>query len=342
MNKKTLILSGIVIVIYLLVIFVPTGSNKKKTIFLKGLADDVAKIEMVLPDIGETSLNKVGEEWKVTDRKYPANEELVKKITDIFLEEMELEEVSLSETFSTYDLSETTRKTFILYNSGGEELRRIHFGKSASRFRSRYVTYDDEKTIFASITPIPEEIMLSNLDELRDKSVLNFLPKNLLEIVSDRFQGNGRTAVTTSLFRKEVGGDGQVNEGNDEGGKDDESGESVESGESEQGNDTSLKVAYVDENGVEYDYDKVRFLIGKLSNLKAKGFFEKKENKGLLSKALIKYDYKLSSRNESITIYNYDEESSGYPAEVSFNGQGYLLNKTDGEEIIIGFSASKK
>lgn len=319
MKRKTWILIGTVVFVYLLILILPDHDKRGKIKILDRLKQPVTAFSLRTKSVGEVSLEKTDDRWYVSKRKYAADVGKVEQLLQTFSNDFELEVVSLSQAFSSYDLDEENRTTIALIDDGGNILRRFHIGKSANRYRSRYVSVDDEKIIYASITPIGNLVDVDTIDDLRDKTISTFVPSQIISIGSAK--GSGTPFIELTLQKnllKPLEEDG-----------------SKSSSAEEKNTEGKVVNSYVDKDGKIYDYEKVQRIVDKLSSLKAKSFFEIEENRVLLERPLVSYRYKLSDREEVLTIY--EKTDQGYPLTTSFDKQGYYLPVTDGEELQEGF-----
>lgn len=319
-KKKTWILVGVVVFIYLLILVLPDHDKRSKVKTLDRVKKPVTAFSLTTKSLGEVSVEKTDDRWYVSKRKYAADIGKVEEFLKTFSNEFELEVVSLSRAFSSYDLDEENRTTVSLIDDNGNVLRSFHIGKSANRYRSRYVSLDDEVIIYASITPIGNLVDVDTLDDLRDKTISTFVPSQIISIGSSK--GRGASFIELTLQNNLVDLPEKDNS-------------KSSNQETNQETKEENKKGYVDKSGKIYDYDKVQQIVEKLSSLKAKSFFEIDENRSILENPLVSYRYKLSDREEVITIY--EKTDQGYPLTTSFDKQGYFLPFSDGEELQIGF-----
>ena len=147
---------------------------------LSGLKkSDISKIE-ITQDGKAVILKKVDNRWQLDPAGYPADENKVKAMLNVFEDLTLTALVSEAKDFNRYDLNPEKRigvKAWI-----GDTLQRsFDIGKAASSFRHTFVRLDGDSRVFHATDNFRGKFELT-VESLRDKTVLAFKTTDIQEV----------------------------------------------------------------------------------------------------------------------------------------------------------------
>jgi len=177
MEKKKIrteyIILGAVIIVLLLILFLRNPNKIQYELpELKPIAEaDISKIEIIKPSETLTLKQKNGQ-WTIGPEEYPADEYRIKAIVDAVKDLTLTTLVSEAENYSLYELDDANRILVKVY-SGDDVIREFEIGKDASTYRHTYIKIKDDKRVYHARNSFRNDFD-QELDNLRDKSVLNF------------------------------------------------------------------------------------------------------------------------------------------------------------------------
>jgi len=166
--RKIVLLALIPILLCIYILQIVSGNrNTVKYLTVEEEADTVL---ITKGDGTEIKVFKEGENWFVSDKKYPVDESTAKTLVS------EISSIKLLETVSSsaadkarYGLDEAAAVTAALYKDG-TLLRTVGVGKASPTAQQTYITVDGGKDIYLSSGSITSDFTKS-IDDIRSKKV---------------------------------------------------------------------------------------------------------------------------------------------------------------------------
>ncbi|MGD9384629.1 MAG: DUF4340 domain-containing protein [Desulfobacterales bacterium] len=300
-KKEYLILAGVMVALILyLVLHRSNRTHYKLPDITEISVKQISKLEVGKAD-KTLVLNKKDNTWYIDPKGYPADSDKVKNMLNV-IEELNLTAlVSESKNYVRYDLTHG-KKIAVKAWQGKTLIREFDIGKAATTYQHTFVRLATDPNVYHAIGNFRREFD-QTIDELRDKTVLSFMEKDIREITLTEDK------KTIILSQK------QVSEQEDKTSK-----------------EPKTKIVWQNADGKKVDKEKVGSLLSFLHRLDCETYIndmEKDDFKNPTCAVALKGDkeYLLS------VFAKKDKNAKTYPAISSENDYPFLLSRSQVESI---------
>ncbi|MGD9107117.1 MAG: DUF4340 domain-containing protein, partial [Desulfobacterales bacterium] len=179
-KKEYLILAGVMVALILyLVLHRSNRTHYKLPDITEISVKQISKLEVGKAD-KTLVLNKKDNTWYIDPKGYPADSDKVKNMLNV-IEELNLTAlVSESKNYVRYDLTHG-KKIAVKAWQGKTLIREFDIGKAATTYQHTFVRLANDPNVYHAIGNFRREFD-QTIDELRDKTVLSFMEKDIREI----------------------------------------------------------------------------------------------------------------------------------------------------------------
>ena len=276
----------------------------------------ISKIEFKKAD-GTVVLNKKDNIWNIGPKEYPADSDKIEDILNVIENLKVTALVSESKNYVRYDLN-PDKKIHVRAWQGESLIREFDIGKAAATYQHTFVKLAKDPNVYHARGDFRQKFD-PTVEDLRDRTVLSFVQKDLREIKI------ARNKKTVALDLK------QVVEAN--GKKKDAAAKTGKSSEPQ--------TEWVDTNGKKVDAVKVGRLLGFLNRLECEAYID--DSKKDVFKDPVYAVTLQGPREHSLSIFakeNKDEKT--YPAVSSENDYPFLLSDTQIDSLKANIDEIKK
>ena len=266
---------------------------------------------------GTVVLNKKDNIWNIGPKEYPADSDKIEDILNVIENLKVTALVSESKNYVRYDLN-PDKKIHVRAWQGESLIREFDIGKAAATYQHTFVKLAKDPNVYHARGDFRQKFD-PTVEDLRDRTVLSFVQKDLREIKI------ARNKKTVALDLK------QVVEAN--GKKKDAAAKTGKSSEPQ--------TAWVDTNGKKVDAVKVGRLLGFLNRLECEAYID--DSKKDVFKDPVYAVTLQGPREHSLSIFakeNKDEKT--YPAVSSENDYPFLLSDTQIDSLKANIDEIKK
>ena len=266
---------------------------------------------------GTVVLNKKDNIWNIGPKEYPADSDKIEDILNVIENLKVTALVSESKNYVRYDLN-PDKKIHVRAWQGESLIREFDIGKAAATYQHTFVKLAKDPNVYHARGDFRQKFD-PTVEDLRDRTVLSFVQKDLREIKI------ARNKKTVALDLK------QVVEAN--GKKKDAAAKTGKSSEPQ--------TAWVDTNGKKMDAVKVGRLLGFLNRLECEAYID--DSKKDVFKDPVYAVTLQGPREHSLSIFakeNKDEKT--YPAVSSENDYPFLLSDTQIDSLKANIDEIKK
>ncbi len=266
---------------------------------------------------GTVVLNKKDNIWNIGPKEYPADSDKIEDILNVIENLKVTALVSESKNYVRYDLN-PDKKIHVRAWQGESLIREFDIGKAAATYQHTFVKLAKDPNVYHARGDFRQNFD-PTVEDLRDRTVLSFVQKDLREIKI------ARNKKTVALDLK------QVVEAN--GKKKDAAAKTGKSSEPQ--------TAWVDTNGKKVDAVKVGRLLGFLNRLECEAYID--DSKKDVFKDPVYAVTLQGPREHSLSIFakeNKDEKT--YPAVSSENDYPFLLSDTQIDSLKANIDEIKK
>jgi len=264
--------------------------------------EQISKIAFEKAD-GTVVLNKKDNTWHMGPKEYPADSEKIEDILNVIENLKVTALVSESKNYVRYDLN-PDKKIHVKAWQGESLVREFDIGKPAATFQHTFVKLAENPNVYHARGDFRQKFERT-VEDLRDRTVLSFVQKDLREIKI------ARDTKTVALHLKQVlEADGENKDA------------AVKTGKS-----SEPKPSWMDANDKKVDSVKVGRLLGFLNRLECEAYLDDSKKDGFKDPV---YAVTLQGAKEyALSIFapkNKDEKT--YPAVSSENDYPFLLSDT--------------
>lgn len=301
--KKEYLILALIIAGLLVYLFM---RERDRTLYELPVLPEVTKKEITKIEItkGKTSivLNKKDERWYIGSRQYPADQNKIKAMLDVFEDLTLTTPVSESQNYVRYELNDENKINAKAWQA--DKLRRdFDIGKTASTFRHTFVKIAEDDRVFHARNNFRNAFDQA-AENLRDKVVLSFQISDISGIEIKKEQ----TALTLTRTPTPVQDPPDKN------------------GQADSTTSQSVNVVWQSADGKTGDDTKINRLLSSLSNLRCEKFIENRQKEDFT--AAVSTIQVKGAQNYSLSIFaKLSEEDSNYPAISSGSDYPFLLSQ---------------
>lgn len=301
--KKEYLILALIIAGLLVYLFM---RERDRTLYELPVLPEVTKKEITKIEItkGKTSivLNKKDERWYIGSRQYPADQNKIKAMLDVFEDLTLTTPVSESQNYVRYELNDENKINAKAWQA--DKLRRdFDIGKTASTFRHTFVKIAEDDRVFHARNNFRNAFDQA-AENLRDKVVLSFQISDISGIEIKKEQ----TALTLTRTPTPVQDPPDKN------------------GQADSTTSQSVNVVWQSADGKTGDDTKINRLLSSLSNLRCEKFIENRQKEDFT--AAVSTIQVKGAQNYSLSIFaKLREEDSNYPAISSGSDYPFLLSQ---------------
>ncbi len=301
--KKEYLILALIIAGLLVYLFM---RERDRTLYELPVLPEVTKKEITKIEItkGKTSivLNKKDERWYIGPRQYPADQNKIKAMLDVFEDLTLTTPVSESQNYVRYELNDENKINAKAWQA--DKLRRdFDIGKTASTFRHTFVKIAEDDRVFHARNNFRNAFDQA-AENLRDKVVLSFQISDISGIEIKKEQ----TALTLTRTPTPVQEPPDKN------------------GQADSTTSQSVNVVWQSADGKTGDDTKINRLLSSLSNLRCEKFIENRQKEDFT--AAVSTIQVKGAQNYSLSIFaKLKEEDSNYPAISSGSDYPFLLSQ---------------
>lgn len=171
-TRKLILLAADILLLVIMILQITLKSGDKVKVF--SLSEDPDEIVVSTPS-ENYSIIRMGDNWFVGDKKYPANESYVNSYIEATKNIKVLDKVtsnSSENVLSRYDLNKG-QAVSVIVKKGGEVLRTILVGKNATAGSQTYVKLDDDNGIYLATGNLRNDFE-KTVSYLRSRIVFDF------------------------------------------------------------------------------------------------------------------------------------------------------------------------
>ena len=276
----------------------------------------ISKIEFKKAD-GTVVLNKKDNIWNIGPKEYPADSDKIEDILNIIENLKVTALVSETKNYVRYDLN-PDKKIHVRAWQGESLIREFDIGKAAATYQHTFVKLAKDPNVYHARGDFRQNFD-PTVEDLRDRTVLSFVQKDLREIKI------ARDKKTVALDLKQVvEADGKKKDA-----------------AAKTGKSSEPQTAWVDTNGKKVDAVKVGRLLGFLNRLECEAYID--DSKKDVFKDPVYAVTLQGPREHSLSIFakeNKDEKT--YPAVSSENDYPFLLSDTQIDSLKANIDEIKK
>jgi hypothetical protein len=266
---------------------------------------------------GTVVLNKKDNIWNIGPKEYPADSDKIEDILNVIENLKVTALVSESKNYVRYDLN-PDKKIHVRAWQGESLIREFDIGKAAATYQHTFVKLAKDPNVYHARGDFRQKFD-PTVEDLRDRTVLSFVQKDLREIKI------ARDKKTVALDLKQVvEADGEKKDA-----------------AAKTGKSSEPQTAWVDTNGKKVDAVKVGRLLGFLNRLECEAYID--DSKKDVFKDPVYAVTLQGPREHSLSIFakeNKDEKT--YPAVSSENDYPFLLSDTQIDSLKANIDEIKK
>ncbi|MFC1789152.1 DUF4340 domain-containing protein [Thermodesulfobacteriota bacterium] len=317
LKKEYLILTAVMVALILYLALHRSNRTHYTLPEISSIPDKhISKIALEKAD-GTVVLNKKDNAWYIGPKEYPADSDKIQNILNVIENLKVTALVSESKNYVRYDLN-PDKKIHVKAWQGKSLIREFDIGKSAATYQHTFVKLAEDPNVYHARGDFRQKFD-PTVEDLRDRTVLSFVQKDLREIKITR----DKKAVALDL-KLVVKADGEKKDAAAETGKSPES-----------------QTPWVDANGKKVDAVNVGRLLGFLNRLECEAYLD--DSKKDVLKAPVYAVTLQGPREYSLSIFakeNKDEKT--YPAVSSENDYPFLLSDTQIDSLKANIDEIKK
>ena len=266
---------------------------------------------------GTVVLNKKDNIWNIGPKEYPADSDKIEDILNVIENLKVTALVSESKNYVRYDLN-PDKKIHVKAWQGKSLIREFDIGKPAATYQHTFVKLAEDPNVYHARGDFRQKFD-PTVEDLRDRTVLSFVQKDLREIKI------ARDKKTVALDLKQVvEADGEKKDA-----------------AAKTGKSSEPQTAWLDTNGKKVDAVKVGRLLGFLNRLECEAYID--DSKKDVFKDPVYAVTLQGPREHSLSIFtkeNKDEKT--YPAVSSENDYPFLLSDTQIDSLKANIDEIKK
>ena len=317
LKKEYFILTAVIVALILYLVFHRSNRTHYTLPEISSIpGKQISKIELAKAD-GTVVLIKKDNTWHIGPKEYPADSEKIKDILNVIENLKVTALVSESKNYVRYDLN-PDKKINVKAWRGKSLIREFDIGKAAATFQHTFVKLAKDPNVYHARKDFRQKFDRT-VEDLRDRTVLSFVQKDLREIKIARDE----KAVALDL-KQVVEADGEKKNAADGTGK-----------------SPGPQAAWVDTNGKKVDSAKVGRLLGFLNRLECEAYMNVSKKDDFKDPV---YSVTLQgARKYTLSIFakkNKDEKT--YPAVSSENAYPFLLSDTQIDSLKANIDEFKK
>ncbi len=252
---------------------------------------------------GTVVLNKKDNTWYIGPKAYPADSDKVQDILNVIVNLKVTALVSESKNYVRYDLN-PDKKIHVKAWQGESLVREFDIGKAAATFQHTFVKLAENPNVYHARGDFRQKFH-GTVEDLRDKTVLSFVQKDLREI---KIIGDKKTVALH--LKQGVEADGKNKDA-----------------AAKTGKSSEPQTPWVDANNKKVDAVKVARLLGFLNRLECEAYMDDSKKNDFKDTV---YAVTLQgAKDYTLSIFakeNKDEKT--YPAVSSENDSPFLLSDT--------------
>jgi len=270
--------------------------------------DTITSIEICKPD-NCTTLNRSDDGWLIGDEKYPADENVTRRMLNSINDLKVTSTASASGKYARYNLGDDKIITVKAF-AGDTLIREFYLGKVASTRQHSFIRVPDDKNVYYARGHL-KPVLVMSLDRMRNREILSFDTTTISQV--DVTQGDEKHVFT----RKEIPATED---------------KPADEGEQESELTPESKLAWFDENGTELVLSKSQKLLNQLSKMNCTEYLYDKTKDDL--KDPIQFFRIISDEKEfTLSVFEKSEQSATYPAISSENPYPFTLSKMQVETL---------
>ncbi|MCF8067712.1 MAG: DUF4340 domain-containing protein [Desulfobacterales bacterium] len=272
--------------------------------------DAVTSIEICTPDKC-TVLNKSGDEWLIGDEKYPADEDVTRRMLNVINDLKVTSMASASGNYKRYNLSDD-QANIIRAFARNKLIREFTLGKVASTRQHSFIKLPDDQNVYYARGHL-KPLLVMPLDRMRNREILSFDTAAITQVAV--LQGDESHIFTRrsapvpddeDATRKEV--------------------------EPETENTPKSEFSWFDEKGTELVLSKAQKLLNQLSKMNCTEYIYDK-TKDELTDSIKVFKAMDGEKEYTLSIFEKPEQSATYPAVSSENPYPFTLSKMQIETL---------
>jgi hypothetical protein len=308
-KKEYAILLGVLVVLVLYLVLHSSDQTHYDLLRLPEITPaSISSIEVVKPDL-TYQLTRKDDQWRIEPGDFPADDtkaaDMLNAIRNLNITAL----VSESGNYSRYELDDT-RKISVKAWAGDTLKRDFMIGKPASTYRHTHVRVADHAGVYHAEGNFRDDFDL-DIDQLRDKQVLQFETDTIREIHITREKEKFLITQTTQQAQSSAGDD--------------------EKEASKTASDTAT--VWQTTTGKTVQMDDIKALLSKLSHLQCESYLENLQKKDMKAPVMT---FELKSEDSSCTLSIFRQENevdSGFPGISSQNDDVFRLAEYQVENI---------
>ena len=300
-----LIIAGLLVYLFL--------RERDRTLYELPVLPEVSKKEITKIEItkGSTSivLHKKDDRWYIGPRQYPADQNKIKAMLDVFEDLTLTTPVSESQNYVRYELNDENKINAKAWQADKLQ-RNFDIGKTASTFRHTFVKIAEDDRVFHARNNFRNAFDQA-AENLRDKVVLSFQISDISGIEIKQEQ----TALALTRTQIPVQDPPDKND------------------QADAATSQPVNVVWQSADGKTGDDTKITRLLSTLSNLRCEKFIEDRQKEDFT--AAVSTIQVKGAQNYRLSIFaKLNEEDSNYPAISSGSDYPFLLSQNTVDRII--------
>ncbi len=301
-KKEYVILAVVIIALVLYLMMHSTDRTHYDLPRLPEIAvDKISKIEVIKPD-ASYRLNHKEDQWVIDPQGYPADKTKASDMLNVIKNLNVTALVSDSGNYSRYKLDDAGKITVKVW-TGDTLSREFMIGKPATTYRHTHVLIGDDTGVYHAEGNFRSDFDL-DVDELRDKRVLNFDPQTIRQI--QLTQGE-----KTVRLRQTAPSESTENEDKD-------ASSNTQTG-------SEAQAVWQTAVGKAAKGTEVSSLLSMLSHLKCESFMADRQKEDFTDPVMT-LSLKAGEEVYSLSVFNRDDaDASDFPAVSSQNNDAFLL-----------------
>lgn len=319
LKKEYFLLAGVIVALVLYVSLRKTGRTNYELPDLKSIkASDITSLSIKTPK-NDIELKKESGKWLIYPKKYPADDSKIEPMIDTVRDLKVTALVSDSKSYQRYDLG-PEKCIHVRAGSGNKTLRTFDIGKIAPLSHHTFVKFPDDPSVYHARGNFRDRFD-TNVDDLRDKTVLAFETENIRQFEITR-DGKTRRFVQKAAQAPSDAAS------NDQKKPEDQKGTAEKAA-------PAAKMIWTDDTGASVDEPAVRDLLDSTARLKCREFIKDKTKADFTGPV---YALKLQAGEDkvmSLSIFaKQDKGAAGYPAVSSGSDYPFLLTSGKAEAVL--------
>jgi len=307
LQKEYIILTAVICVLVLILV-VSSDRNKMsyKLPKTEKLESDLITQVEIYTNKESILIQKSQNEWLIVPQRYKADADKVNEMLDV-IENLTLTElVSDKKNYSRYELDEEKRIQIKAFKDD-ELIREFFIGKASSTYSHTYVKLSDSSHVFHARDSF-RSTFETNVSELRDKSVMEFLKEEITGLVLAGEFGSLELKKQLKQVKPDV--------------KEPEDENEIQPPEEE---------VWLTQDEKQVKTSEVNSILSKLSSLNCDSYLDEQEKKNL--KNPVYSIIAKGSKDYKLEIYS-NEEKEEYPALSSESEYPFWLTKWTAESLM--------